>query len=209
MKMDAGLDTGPMLKKGVLLVEDDATFGVIHDAMAKLGGDLLIDVLDQLDTITPEIQDESLATYAHKVTKEDAKINNAMPVQKVLNIIRTFGGNWGGRFMYKGETLAIHSAIVVNCVVPEDRAASCPGPQETSHAKKEHSICSVHLFSTPKEPNVPDKLSAFRDDTILLMKDETGRLLFPCADGTIEIESIQRSGKRIMTTKEFLNGFKI
>ncbi len=209
MKMDAGLDTGPILKKGVLLVEDDATFDVIHDAMAKLGGDLLIDVLDHLDTITPEIQDESLATYAHKVTKEDARINNAMSVQKVLNIIRTFGGDWGGRFTYKEEILAIHSAIVVNCVIPEDRAAVCPGPQETSHAKKEHSICSMHLFSAPKKPEVPDKPSAFRDDTILLMKDDAGRLLFPCADGVIEIQSIQRSGKRIMTTKEFLNGFKL
>lgn len=173
MKMDVGLDTGSMLKKGVLSVEDDATFDAIHKAMAELGGGLLIDALDHLDTIVPEVQDELLVTYAHKVTKDDAVITNDMPTQKVLNIIRTFGGGFGGRFVYKGETLAIHSATIADYVIPEGRAAVCLAPHDT-----------------------------------FLIKDE-GRLLFPCADNEIEIESIQRSGKRIMTAKEFLNGFKL
>ncbi|MEK7654669.1 MAG: methionyl-tRNA formyltransferase [Pseudomonadota bacterium] len=162
MKMDVGLDTGPMLKKGVV---QGHTFTETHDVMAELGGVLLIDVLDHLDTITPEIQDESLATYAHKVTKVDATITPNMPVQNVLNIIHTFGGNFGGRFTYKGETLAIHTAT--NCTMPDQ----------------------------------PDDAS--------LIKDDKGRLLFVCSDGMIEIQSIQRSGKRIMTTKDFLNGFKL
>lgn len=170
MKMDAGLDTGPMLKTAVTLDKsDDSTFTEVHDAMAELGGTLLIDVLGHLDTIIPEIQDESLATYAHKVTKEDAAITHAMPVEKVLNIMRTFGGDFGGRFIYKGEMLAIHRCIIF------DRG------------------------------NAPDQESMHAS----LIKDEAGRLLFPCIDGTIEIQSIQRSGKRIMTAKEFMNGFTL
>lgn len=166
MKMEAGLDTGPMLRKGKLPVMDDGVnFSQVHDAMADLGGTLLIDVLDHLDTIVPEVQDESLATYAHKITKKDAVITNEMPVQKVLNIIRTFGGNLGGRFTYKNETLAIHAAFALAAEM----------------------VC--------------------RDAALLITDD--GQLLFPCADGTIAIESIQRSGKRIMTVKEFLNGFRI
>jgi len=163
MKMDAGLDTGPMLKKGTLF-SDEGTFLAIHDAMANLGGTLLIDVLDQLDAIIPEIQDDSLAAYAHKVTKQDTVITNEMSVQKVLNIIRTFSTEWGARFAYKGEILAIHAA----------------------------------------------KSSEIKHDGIhVLIKSESGQLIFPCFDGAIEIESIQRSGKRIMTIKEFLNGFKL
>ena len=164
MKMDAGLDTGPMLKKGILPCVDAAIFSIIHDDMALLGGTLLIDVLDNLDKIIPEIQDESLATYAHKIKKEDADIVREMTVQKVLNIIRTFSGGWGGRLLYKQESLAIHAA---------------------QHYSQESEGWSDSLF-----------------------QDTTGRLLFPCSDGVIEIESIQRSGKRIMATKEFLNGFR-
>lgn len=255
MKMDAGLDTGGMLKKGVLsnyslipvgcaadragpqdashtkkkevsdsidflsspklpeipdqplAFPDDTSFLEIHDAIAQLGVELLIDVLGHLDAITPEIQDESLATYAHKVTKKDAAITNDMPLQKVLNIIRTFGGEWGGRFTYKGEVLAIHTAITANSVIPEDRVAVCPGPQATVQTKKEEANSSTNLFSSPKLPEIPDRLLAFRDDTLLIKAE--GQLLFPCADGMIEIKSIQRSGKRIMTTKEFLNGFRL
>lgn len=166
MRMDAGLDTGPMLKKGVLHIEDNTNFQTVHDAMAELGGALLIEVLDHLDSIVPEIQDEARATYAHKVTKEDAIITNQMPVQKVFNIIRTFGGSFGGRFSYKEETLAIHQCVVLD---------------RDDHENNER----------------------------ILIKDKTGRLLFPCSDGMIEIRSIQRSGKRIMTAKEFLNGFSL
>lgn len=170
MKMDSGLDTGPMLKKAVIRSRnDDTTFPEAHTAMAELGGTLLIDVLDHLDTIIPKIQDESLATYAHKVTKEDAVIMHEMPVEKVLNIVRTFGNDFGGRFTYKGETLAIHRCV------------------------------SLDRSNTPNE-------GAIR---FSLIKDEAGHLLFACSDGIIEITSIQRSGKRIMTAKEFLNGFKL
>lgn len=206
----------PEIPDKTLAFRDDTSFLEIHDAIAQLGGELLIDVLVQLNTIIPEIQDESLATYAHKVTKKDAAITNDMPVQKVLNIIRTFGGEWGGRFTYKGEVLAIHTAITANSVIPEDRVAVCPGLQATPHTKKESPKDLIGFSSPLKWHKIPDRPMALRDDTLLTRKDDSAvlikqdnKLIFLCTDGMIEIKSIQRSGKRIMTTKEFLNGFRL
>lgn len=222
MKMDAGLDTGEILKKAVFPgVTDSSTsciesvstgiredssacfFNEIHDAIAQLGGKLLIDVLDHLDTIIPEIQDESLATYANKVTKKDAEITNNMSTQKVLNIIRTFGSDFGGRFTYKGEILAIHAAIILD---RGDEGASDRGPIHSNITGSSDLDIKHHNSNTLNGSSISG-FALVEDDSVVLVKKDD-KLLFPCADGMIEIKSIQRSGKRIMATKEFLNGFR-
>ena len=77
MSMTAGLDCGPVYASDALPIGDDETAGELHDSLAKLGGRLLVrhfdDILDgRLEAVD---QDESLAVYAPKIQKEDARID--------------------------------------------------------------------------------------------------------------------------------------
>ena len=77
MQMDKGLDTGNMLLKNRLRIENSDTSKTLHDKLSILGASSILQTLNllQKNQLTPEIQDETQATYAHKLTKEEAKIN--------------------------------------------------------------------------------------------------------------------------------------
>ncbi len=77
MFSDEGVDTGDMLLKRSLPIEADDTTGSLSDKLAQLAGDVLLETLAGLEngTITPEKQDDALATFAPKLKKEDASID--------------------------------------------------------------------------------------------------------------------------------------
>lgn len=74
MQMDEGLDTGDMLLKQEVAITPEMNVGELHDEMAKVGAFLITQYLDNMDNIEGEKQDDSLATYAHKINKEDCKV---------------------------------------------------------------------------------------------------------------------------------------
>ena len=90
MQMDEGLDTGAMLKKIYCPIEKTDTSATLHEKLAKLGADALIETLENLTTITPEPQDESKATYAHKISKEEAEIDWHTSAKELSQKIRAF-----------------------------------------------------------------------------------------------------------------------
>lgn len=75
MQMDKGLDTGDMLYKVECPIHDNDTSATLHDRLASLGADALLKTLDNLDAVIPEKQNNALATYAHKMSKEEAILN--------------------------------------------------------------------------------------------------------------------------------------
>lgn len=77
MRMERGLDTGPMLSQRALGIGIDDTAATLHDELADLGGRLMVEVLQQYadgDPTTPIPQDDALATHAAKLTKADGHI---------------------------------------------------------------------------------------------------------------------------------------
>jgi len=82
MNMDAGLDTGDMLLKGELEIESTTTASELHDAMAELGADLIVEYLTS--PTKPEKQDESLVTYAEKISKEEGLIDWNKSAEEIL-----------------------------------------------------------------------------------------------------------------------------
>lgn len=90
MQMDEGLDTGAMLYKVHTPIELSDTSETLHARLALLGADAIVHVLDHLAALKPEIQDASLATYAHKITKEEAEIDWKMPADGIARKIRGF-----------------------------------------------------------------------------------------------------------------------
>lgn len=90
MQMDEGLDTGAMRLKLRCAIAEDDTSGSLHDRLAELGAEALLDALDQLqrDTLPSEAQDASLATYAHKLTKEEGLIDWHRPAAELARQVR-------------------------------------------------------------------------------------------------------------------------
>jgi methionyl-tRNA formyltransferase len=114
MKMDAGLDTGPILTQRSIRITPDETGQSLHDKLAQLGAELLIDTLPgYLDgTIQPRPQDDSLATYAPTIKKEEGQIDWTQDAAAIERLIRAFTP-WPGTFtLWSGQPLKILSAAV-------------------------------------------------------------------------------------------------
>lgn len=92
MQMDEGLDTGPMLLRRPLPISSDDTTGSLHDRLAVLGGELLVDALERLQAgdlpATP--QPEAGVTYAAKIVKRESSIDWREPSEVLARRMRAF-----------------------------------------------------------------------------------------------------------------------
>jgi methionyl-tRNA formyltransferase len=109
MRIDAGLDTGPMLLKHETEIAPDETAPQLNTLLAEAGAPLIVETLRGLasGTITPTPQDNSQATLAPPLKKEDGRINWSLPAQTIYNRIRGFQP-WPGAFTtFRGKQCAI------------------------------------------------------------------------------------------------------
>ena len=101
MKMDAGLDTGPILstRRTPILPTDDSQ--VLHDRLAQLGAELLVETIPGYVTgkILPQPQPAEGSSYAAKIKKEDGRIDWNLPAVKIWNRLRAFTP-WPGAFAF-------------------------------------------------------------------------------------------------------------
>ena len=111
MKIDAGLDTGPMLLKYETPIGPDETAPQLSARLAEAGAPLIAETLRRLalgeinrSEITPEPQDSSQVTLAPPLKKEDGRIDWSLPAQKIYNRMRGFDP-WPGAFTtFRGKT---------------------------------------------------------------------------------------------------------
>jgi len=92
MQMDVGLDTGDMLYKLSCPITTEDTSASLYDKLANLGPQGLLNTLTQLANAAtqPEVQDEALATYAEKLSKEEARIDWSLSAEQLERCIRAF-----------------------------------------------------------------------------------------------------------------------
>ncbi|WP_419534092.1 methionyl-tRNA formyltransferase [Endozoicomonas sp.] len=92
MQMDAGLDTGDMLLKAFCPIHPTDTASNLHDRLIEVGQPALIQSLDDIagGNIHPEKQDDKLANYAHKMSKEEARLDWQKSAQALDQQIRAF-----------------------------------------------------------------------------------------------------------------------
>lgn len=92
MQMDIGMDTGAMLDKVVVPIEENTTMGELHDALREQGATLLLQVIDKLaaGTAVAEPQDNEQATYATLLDRSMEHIDWSKTAQEVHNLIRGF-----------------------------------------------------------------------------------------------------------------------
>lgn len=119
MKMDAGLDAGPILsiRRTPILPTDDSQ--VLHDRLAQLGAELLVETIPGYvaGKIQTQPQPVEGSTYAAKIKKEDGQIDWSLPAETIWNRLRAFTP-WPGAFAFlqtesKPQLLKILQAEVV------------------------------------------------------------------------------------------------
>jgi len=115
MQMDAGLDTGPVLSRHPLAIEDDDDAQSLHDKLAALGAGAIVRTLADLGAgrVTPVPQPESGATYARKIAKEDAQLDWSRPCAELARRLRAMRPVPGARSMLRGEGLKLWRAHCV------------------------------------------------------------------------------------------------
>jgi methionyl-tRNA formyltransferase len=92
MQIEAGLDTGPIFLQRRCPVRPDDTSGSLHDRLAHMGSQCLLDVLDQMASNQHKAipQNNELATYAKKITKEEAMIDWSLDAVSLDRMVRAF-----------------------------------------------------------------------------------------------------------------------
>jgi methionyl-tRNA formyltransferase len=112
MRMEEGLDTGPMLATARVPVEDK-TSGELHAELAEIGARLLVETVAQLDQIKPEPQPDLGATYAAKIDKAEARIDWSKPAELIEREVRAFAPFPGSWFELDGERIKVLRARTI------------------------------------------------------------------------------------------------
>ena len=123
MQMDVGLDTGNMLHKLACPIGSQDTSATLYAKLAELGPQGLIETLDQIKrgAAKPAVQDEALVTYAEKLSKEEARIDWALPALQLERCVRAFNPWPMSWFEIDGQPVKIWEASVIaadNSVLP-------------------------------------------------------------------------------------------
>ena len=123
MKMDAGLDTGPVLSLHRLAIADDDDAQTLHDRLAALGAEAIVAALAEVAAgrARPAPQPEAGATYARKIGKKDADLDWSRPCVELERAVRALRPSPGARSLLRGDAVKIWRA---RCVAREGMPGS-------------------------------------------------------------------------------------
>jgi methionyl-tRNA formyltransferase len=113
MQMDAGLDTGAVLLRRSTDITTDDTTATLHDRLAAMGAQAMLDVLAQPQPWAVQPQSEEGLTYAAKIEKPEALIDWAQPAAVLARRVRAFDPFPGAHTLWQGQPLKIWSAVAL------------------------------------------------------------------------------------------------
>ncbi len=117
MEVVPKLDAGNMISKGVVPITEQDTTQTLHDKLAKIGADLMVQAMRDLITngnLPSETQDESLVTYAHKLEKSESAIDWNKSAVEISRQVRGFNPFPVATAQFRGETCRIWFATALN-----------------------------------------------------------------------------------------------
>ena len=178
MRMDEGLDSGPILHQLPHYIEPEVTGGELSEHLAEMGAQALVETLALLeqDALKPVPQDHARATYAPKLTRDTARIRWSEPADKVARTIRALDpkpGAWTVLETGKGKRETLKGSRRVAGSVEVKLFGAKP----------------VEGAGTPGEVLTAD-----------------GRLLIAAGSGGVEVEEVQPAGKPRMSAANWLRG---
>ena len=183
MRMEAGLDTGPVLHSVTTPIARDETGGELRVRLAELGALALIEALTLLDEdgMQPAAQDHGQATYAHKLTRDEEKIDWTEPAALVARKIRAFDPKPGAWTEHRGKGLKLFGAREAG----DDRRLD-ERPEEGRRVED----------TVRRDP-------ATKPGTVIHVGE---KIIVACGTGAIAVTDVQPAGKARMTAGAFVNG---
>jgi methionyl-tRNA formyltransferase len=130
MQMDEGLDTGDMLFKSEVQISESETSASLYEKLALIGPKALVESLDNLSDLTPEPQDDSAATYAKKLSKEEAQLDWQVAALQLERNVRAFNPWPIAWFNVNDNAIKVRDAQVIQ------KAPSSAKPGEIFRADK-------------------------------------------------------------------------
>jgi methionyl-tRNA formyltransferase len=131
MQMDAGLDTGAMLTKTPVPIRDTDTAASLHDTLAAAGARAIVAALANYATLVPQAQDDREATYAAKLSKDEAQLDWRQPADVLARAVRAYNPAPGAWTLLDGAPLKVWSVEAI---------AGAGDPGELLRADAEHLV---------------------------------------------------------------------
>ena len=113
MRMEAGLDTGPVLLRAATPIGPQDTTADLHDRLSAMGAALIVQAMAGLEGLVPEPQPETGVTYAKKIDKAEARVDWSAPAEAVARLIRGLSPFPGAWCLMGGERLKLLRAVAV------------------------------------------------------------------------------------------------
>lgn len=110
MKMELGLDTGPMIRKVTTPIANDDTTSTLTERLARLGARLLVEALETPNELDWEVQPDEGVTYAEKLLKPESRINWEEPAEVLARRLRAFTPFPGMQFEHAGLAIKVWEA---------------------------------------------------------------------------------------------------
>jgi methionyl-tRNA formyltransferase len=177
MRMDVGLDTGPILIQERVSIGEAETAGSLHDRLSELGTQPLLQALDGLENkALREIpQPSDGVTYAARIDKAEAVIDWAGSAVAIERKVRAFNPWPIAETVFEGEQLRVYGARVVG---PGGRTQFAPASE-----------------SLAPDSSIPGTILAVDGDSIVVA----------CGDGALALTTIQRPGGKPVSARDFSN----
>ena len=190
MRMEAGLDTGPMLAMRQLEIGARDTTKILHDKLAALGAELIVDTLDGLRRgLIPDVpQPADGVTYAEKIRKAEALIDWGVDAERVFRQVRAFNPWPIAETRLKGAQLRIWDAELGGAAQRGTEPRST-GPRSTGPRSSE-----------PR--GGMDAGAAAAPGTVLAAADDG--IDVACGSGTLRILRLQLAGRKPLMAREFI-----
>lgn len=160
MQLDEGMDTGPILAQLEVPIFDDDNAASLEERLAVSGAGLLLEVLGRVEKgeARPLPQDDSLATYAPKISAEDAHLDWSQPAEVLLNKVRGLTPRPGAWSMLNGKRLKIWT--VAGAEGPtEPPGASAPGTINVTDGQLLVQTGSGYIALTQVQPEGKARMS--------------------------------------------------
>lgn len=203
MRMDVGLDTGPVFLQRRTPISPQDTGGSLHDRLAALGASAVVEVLDQLaeNRAVSAPQPEDGVTYAAKIDKAEALIDWSQSAIEIERKVRAFNPFPIAETRLDGEQLRIYAAEVVDTphLPAGDRGAavveSARPADVRADAPQSDSAVTISL-SDGGLGVAPGQIVELRSDAIVVACGSGGRLA---------LKELQRPGKKPVAARDLMN----
>ena len=167
MQMDVGLDTGAMIRKVSCPIAFDETSASLYDKLAELGPQALVDTLNAMAAgeTAAEAQDDALANYAQKLSKEEARIDWLMEAAVIERCIRAFNPWPISWFEVADQTIKVWQAEVIDSDHGQSAGTLLKADKQGIDVATGKGVLRLLTLQPPgkKAMSVPDLLNSRRD----------------------------------------------